>query len=320
MTPAEIRAQLATYADGECDAELRAVIEAHLAANPDDALIVERWRALRRCVQRSLSQTPVPADLAARVQSRLAAETALVLPAHGIRRVLTSPRIYRAGAPGLAAAAVVILAFTLWPRGASATQVDASAFASVFRHCGLGAHDALGLCAMKGNCRACVRSKCGIDCALPEFDATAPDGFELAGGCACTPSKQVHVVHAFYREKDSPQRVVSFFATDRPIRLCNAGAACTECPHKQRCYRAAANENVAVVSWNEDGRTYVLCGQVGRDELLKLADEIRPGQLGAQAPAKCDGCESGADAPAGTTSGSTAPETHQEPAGVRAGG
>ncbi|MEW6251624.1 MAG: hypothetical protein AB1716_13335 [Planctomycetota bacterium] len=308
MTPAELRRHLATYADGECEAELRAALEVHLAAYPEDAAEVERWRALRRCLGRVLNETGAPAGLAARVRASLAAGATAAgtdvahgpraaggvdVPAaaeHRLQRGPASRRAYRLGISGLAAAAMVMLAVTLWPRGAAATTVEASRFADIYRTCALANRDELGVCGAPAcECAAAVHAKCGFACPLPDLGGGGK--YRLAGGCPCGPGG-VRTVHVFYAAEDEPQRVVSLFATERPVRLAERGAECATCPRAKRCYRRAKVDSVALVAWEEGGRTYVLCGESEPEQLARLAEEITvPKADGGAARPGCAHCE-----------------------------
>jgi len=77
------------------------------------------------------------------------------------------------------------------------------------------------------------------------------------------------------------------------VRLAERGAECATCPHAKRCYRRAKVDGVALVAWEEGGRTYVLCGESEPEQLARLAEGITvPKAEGGAARPGCPHCES----------------------------
>ncbi len=267
MTTAEIRNKLADYAAGGLETAERAAIEAALAHDPALRAELQRWQALRAAIGRTLADGAVPAGLADRVRSRLRGRSAA-----GSRR-----RRWVVGLSfsGMAAAAVVTLAFLVWPQTAGATSVEATRFASAFRRCALGqCHNTLAV-KPGGEAGSAQLLRCAsFECPLP--DLTHDGEYVLAGACQCPPDQRVKVVHAIYRSRSPGGDVVSVFAVDRPIALCARGKQCAHCPcGSARRYREAVDGDVTILSWDEGGRTFVAAARMPRAELTHLLDGVK---------------------------------------------
>lgn len=282
MDPAGIKARLAEYADGELDPELRAEIEAYLRQDAESRAEVERWQALRAGVRGVLSRETVPTDLAARVRARLA--EAASKPADSAPRI-RARRWYRLGLPGMAMAAVILLALVMRPTGAQATTVRAADFANVYRRCAVAHHhDTLEVRAgvtweefhksKQCGCAASLAKRAAFACSVP--DLAADRSYLLEGACECSPSKEFRVVHAYFRCASGPRNVVSVFATDRRIELCaDTGKPGRQCTCGCRHYHAAKSDNVTLICWEHDARSYVMCcGLLTEPQLIELADGL----------------------------------------------
>lgn len=291
------RDKLAAYADGEFDVAERARIEAGLADDAAARAEVARWRALRQCAQRVLLNTAVPPGLADRVRAGL--------PVAHRRR---TPRIYRLGFSGLAAAAVIMLAFFMWPQGARAKPIKASYFANQHRERAVVEHaDTLGVRAgidweefnargLSGNINAIIREAsfarplAEVAAELDKFD------YRLQGACAYDGDDDIQVTHAYYRcfQDISRGNTVSVFVLDRPVQLCgDDGCDCRCRKQGDREYRVAivpiGTGKVTIVSWIVEGRTYVVCcGVATEDQLIHMADGLK-----LSAAASCPDAEAG---------------------------
>ncbi len=283
MKQSELQRLLANYADGEVDAQVRADISLHLKGHPEDREAVRRWRGLRRAAHRALNSEAVPAELSKRVRGRL-------------RGAPQNPvaRIYRLGFPGMAAAAAVLLAVWIWPQGAAATSVEANYFArhhyesalkihrdSLDTRHGMSYEDFVAL--QRGADRAAIWQNASFRCAVPDLEWC---DYVLHGASEYVPANRAHVVHAYFRCKSAGGAVLSMFVIDRCVRVCQDGKNACRCSHGERAYHKAQARGINIISWHENGKTYVLCcGIAEPDELVELADGIDRGQLADPRPA-----------------------------------
>ncbi len=262
MDPAELRQHLAQYADGELDPTTAQEVERLMASDPEARAEVERWRALRQSAGRVLTNTAVPARLETRIRAGIRA-----------RRGSAGPRLLRFGAPGLAVAAVVLLAFTFWPRGASATAVEACDFARIYRNCAMHGHDTLGV--NGGPTRKTVAQLRNENPHAGEIPDLSVAGYELVGACTCPPAPNVRVVHAYFRHC-AEGNIVSSFSIACQIHLCNQGQPCKCACQDNHVYRCANDGPVTLICWSECGHSYVLaCGKLTREQLVELAEKMR---------------------------------------------
>lgn len=267
MSPADLHQHLAAYADEQLDPNLRGQIETHLADHPADRSEVDRLRALRRSVHRTLNADPVSDTLADRIRAGLHA-----------RPRAKMVRLYRIGLPGLAVAAAAVLAFSLWPRGAVATPVEAAGFVNIYRLCAVShRHDEYGVRGAKfPGCLTRLQERSGFNCCMPDLSTFGP--YEIDGACHCAPVDDIRVVHAFFRRADAPNAVVSIFAVDRRIELMNHGTACAALRSAKRSFRTATDGDVTLIGWSDGNRSFVLVGQQKQSELERLAEDAAVAQ------------------------------------------
>lgn len=274
MNPADLKAKLAAYADGELSPGERAVVEARLADEPGLRAEVQRWQALRQATRRAVMLEPVPAGLAGRLTADL----------HALRRV-RRPRIMRLGLSGLAAAAMLMFAVVLWPtRNAGATTLAASFLSE--RHwsnaCG-AAVDTLGVRGDHPTAEydarddvtpdfECVSQHASFPCKVP---CLMKFGYKLRGATEYRRDDGTCIIHAHYLCKQAEQ-VMSMFVINRPLHLqAERSQSRPCCQTKKRRYHVAQCEKTTMISWTEGQRTYVLCcGKANSDELAKLADQL----------------------------------------------
>jgi anti-sigma factor RsiW len=271
MNPAELRDLLAAYADGELESDLRLKVDQHLAAHPELRITVERWQALRACTRRVIEQTSVPPGLTERIQARLRE-----LPQEEAR---PRPHFFRLGLSGVAAAAVVLLGFTLWTRGATNT-VDAARLAQIYDSCAVRArHDTFRLRAGSGvsdDMLKSLRSRAAFACAMP---SASPEGFAVDGACECSPTSDVRTIHLYFRCPRDPQRVVSVFAMDKPVTLRSQGTQCAGCQGAKRSYLGTHSGNVTLVYWQDQQYSYALAAALPQQELVQIADGLQVAQI-----------------------------------------
>ena len=263
MNPSELRKHLPTYADGELEPALRERIESLLESDPASRAELQRWQALRHCAHRAIAEEPLPAGLAELVRNRLAA-----------RRRPATGRILRLGLPGLAAAAAIVLAVTFWPRGAQATPVEAHGFADVYRTCAVAhRHDTFDVRdKVPADVMAQLREEAAFICNVP--DATKC-GFHVDGACECFHGDEgIRVVHVYFRCNKDDTKVISAFATDRRVDMCSEGCQCPECAAGRRHYHVAHDDDVTLLAWTDDDRSYVVCSDMNEKTLVRMVDTM----------------------------------------------
>jgi hypothetical protein len=263
----ELRKHLTAYADGELPAELRAKIEALLAADPAAQAEVRWWQDLRRGVRRVLEAEAVPAGLSAAVGARLRP-----------RPRFTRSWTFRLGVPGAAAAAILLVVFFLVPRAETTplTPLTPSSLIRIHDSCAVqGRHDTLGVRAEHASASPrCVKGRAKFACGVP--DVSGCGKFRIDGACECSPRPDVRVVHTYFRSDVEPNVIVSAFSVDRPIRFCGSdGSQCRCKPSKVRRYEEGVRENVALLCWQERDRSYVLLARIPAQQLASLADGLQ---------------------------------------------
>lgn len=270
MNPAELRQRLLEYADGELNPAECAEVEAYLRDHPAERVAVERWRALRQCARRVLDTEAVPEGLADRVRAR-------VTSARGRH----SARWYRLGASGLAAAAVLVLAVFMWPRGAQATSIQVSGFAAVHRRCALERrHDTFNV--RTGEASGALRQLQAVEPLARQLPNLTAAGYQLDSVCRCGPPEcrgcGARVLHACFRRSDDQDVVVSSFVVDRSVQLCAAdGSHCSKCQRGGRCFRCGTDGDITVVGWSDGRTSYLLAAHMPRHELIRLAEKLHVG-------------------------------------------
>lgn len=292
MTPAELRSQLANYADGELDPAIRDAIAAKLADDPVGAGEVRRWQSLRQSAQRAVMNESVPAGLQDRIRNGLRNAEPASPPT-------TRPRVYRLGLSGLAAAAVVVFAVALWPQGSPATAgIDAKYFERQHFDGALGAHrDDLGVRhgvsweefqnERRSGDITRIAERATFYCAMPKSEDT---GYCLQGASEYVRGDNTRVLHAYYRCLDRGGNLISLFVIDREIDVCGKDDGNADCYRTERReYHTAATDRISIVRWTEGGRTYVLCcGLASTTQLARMADEME--MINPVAPAATKPC------------------------------
>ena len=286
MNCSDMQPRLAVYADGELAAELRAPMEAHLADCQKCRVQVERWQALRRCAQRAIASEALPAGLEQRLRQRLHTQSGTA------RR-----RLIKFVVPGLAAAAVIVVAVLLYLPGSgggsvalAAVDVSAEDFARAYRGCAVAKHhDSHNCRGMSGrDARELLARELGFKPLVADLSA---HGYVLAGACKCFPVHDLRVIHVHYRSQDTQAQVVSLFSADRCVRL-KAGTRFRgegDPGHPDRSYEVAQAGQVNVLKWDEQRVSFALCGRVLPEKLHELAGAADFARLLRQLPAYARG-------------------------------
>jgi anti-sigma factor RsiW len=280
MNSTDFGFQLELYADNGLDDPVCQLIEAALAQEPAARAEVARWRALRASAHRGLCSTPVPPDLRERVLERLA------------RQRRPAPlRLWPLAATMAAAAALVLLtvSYRVPNRVAAPSAVHlvaAADFAHICEKCALARHhDSLQVARLS----AAQATDLVLADAASHFAAATPDfqarGFCLTGGCRCSPVPGVPAVHLHYcRRADVPagsaeiKDVVSFFILAAPVKFTDAAPSamsdCGAARHRRAYHVAHTADAFKVIGWREHSCSYAVCGGLGGEELMRLAEGV----------------------------------------------
>ncbi len=282
----DMQPRLAVYADGELAAKLRAPVEAHLADCQKCRTEVERWQALRRCAQRAIASEALPPGLEQRLRQRLHTQSGTA------RR-----RLIKFVVPGLAAAAVIVVAVLLYLPGSgggsvalAAVDVSAEDFARIYRKCAVdGHHDSHNCRGMSAqDARELLARELGFKPLVADLSA---HGYVLGGACKCFPVRDLRVIHVHYLSQDTQAQVVSLFSADRRVRL-KAASPFNGAPDRgrpDRSYEVAQAGQVNVLKWDEQRVSFALCSQMEQEQLLELAGAADFARFLRQLPAYARG-------------------------------
>ncbi|MEE9294856.1 MAG: hypothetical protein V3W34_07855 [Phycisphaerae bacterium] len=264
------RKHLISFADGTTEPELFDEARQHVEQCPESAADVEDIRRFKRSLARIYAQEQVSPELRQRVRAAIGAAARPPAP-----RIL---RLRRWTVPlGIAAAvAFVWVASQFVPRsdgqrGApSAAPVQARYVGAVRqRHnrcTKMGpTHHRQSLSRDLGMISAVLGRELGFQVAAPDL---TKKGFELqsADNCGFAGIPAAHLV--YHRPSDGLN--ISLFSTRRLNDL-----AAQEFKRGRRNYFVAQNVRAAtVLAWHVGDTTCVLCGKMGLDGLMALADAI----------------------------------------------
>lgn len=263
----DMRPHLAGHADGELAAELYPTVEAHLAECQKCRMEVERWQVLRRCAQRVVASEALPPGLEQRLRQRLRTQSRT-----------TRHRLIKFMVPGLAAAAVIVVAVSLYLPGVvqgAAVDVSAEDFARVYHKCAVArhhdSHNCRGMSAH--DAREFLARGLSFEPLVADLSA---HGYVLEGACECFPVHEVRVIHVHYLGQDTRAQVVSLFSADRRVRLKTGSPFRGEGDrgHPDRFYEVAKAGQVNVLKWDEQRGSFALCSQMEREQLLELAGSV----------------------------------------------
>lgn len=280
MEIAEVRKLLPVHADGGLDAVQAAEVDAHLVESAALRDELERWRALRRSVNRVLLSEPMPAALAARVQD--------ALPRAAASRRGRVIRLFGAvtGIAAIVALALIIRPGLFGSSGGTATQatlVAASNFVKIHRNCGLGKHNPYPLGSDK-----LTGARTALAGAV-DFDPVVPDlrdaGFEIEGCCTCATDASVASAHVYYRSAANPGQIVSFFSLDRRVRLKGGDQAQLSGVSGNNLFETGIVSDVTIVKWCGAARSYAFASEMKLDQLRNLAEQVDLAARAAAAPA-----------------------------------
>jgi hypothetical protein len=279
MNETEIRNKLPLYADGELSPADTAEVETYLRNNPAAQAEVAACQKLRLVVGRVLTTESIPVGLEDRLRSHL----------RGLR-VVRGPRVFRLGLSGLAAAAVLMLTFFLWPEGTPASAAGGAAATFFTDHHWEAAYedhpDDLGVRDGRDweefdrtKCSGCCKRLCSktpFPCSLPDMSAM---GYRLQGATVFR-LKDDRVVQAYFRCADEVGSMFSIFVVEDELRLFDrAGKPVSVLEGKTRVYNGGRCGKFSVVSFVADGQTYILCcGKATPEQLVAMADRVKPGK------------------------------------------
>lgn len=271
MNCSEAKGQLELFADGELPSDVLSAVAEHVAVCGECARIVERWRALRAAVGRSMAADSPPAELRSLIERRLR-------PSHSPARRL----IFRWGLSALSAAAVLVVLGWFWA-GSTPVTFASTDFVAVHKKCAqLGhPHDAYGVGGLaRTDAITRARKRAGFAAGLPDLTA---EGYQLVGVCACNPQKgKARLLHAAYASV-SGSSSLSLFSVDCPVEL-RACAGSSKCCGARRQFEQAAADDFTVVCWTEKSGGFALVGSISGDELVRIADRLDVAQINWSAP------------------------------------
>lgn len=243
-------ADLHAYADGQLDAERRALVEAHLANQPDMAETVAAWRAQRAALHEafdSILSEPVPASMVKRPAfrwvgsaARMAAALALLLLG-GAGGWVLNDRV--APQPVAAPAAPAGDPFASWARVAHVVYLP-----EVRRAVEVKAEDQTLV--------PWLAKRVGMPITAPDLKAT---GFQLQGG-RLIPGESKPAAQLLYQD-DSGKRITLY------IRHGDTG-------DRRTGFRFEDAEGVGVYYWIDGERGYALAGDLDRETLRHVAMQV----------------------------------------------
>lgn len=260
----------ARYVDGELPPEQAAEFEHALAADEMLRSQIERWRQVRAAAQRGFESPAGASALRGRVLKQLAEQ----------RR--KSRRPYFIGVLTLTAVAAAWLLLTpirqtLWnsPSHTAAdrlpvVQISISTFANAYRKC---SQDPVDGRQYAGRPAAELRKTLTQEAGFPVLVAELP-GYSIAGICRCFGDRQVHVVAVHYAAKSAQPAHVTLFSLDHPFKTDPPGQAVPFAHHQQHPMELASADSVSLLTWNERGGHYALCGEANSQTLERLAESV----------------------------------------------
>ncbi len=272
MNCSEVQPHLPVLSDGELMPDLQQPVEAHLSGCAKCRDTVERWRALRAAASRAANSFSVPAGLDEQISLALAAERGAALRQ---RRW--------AGSPLIAAAAVLLVAVSLWKFGLlpaqQANPVDVAGLivspAQLVKF--------YGSCTGQRHCdtfqirqepvavvRTSIPNQVKFSVAVPDL---ADRGYWIDGGCTCLKLKEMRnrTMHVYYRRADDPNPV-SIFSIPEQVRFPGPPESATR--DGKRVYQEAVSNDVVVLMWSEEDGCYAACAKLPKDELYELVDSL----------------------------------------------
>lgn len=262
----KLRHRLAAFADGELSAAERDEVARLVASSPAARTEVERTRALRALVHRSLQAEALPEGLRGAVISAVS----------GSRRAPWLMRSMATAATVLAAIFVVRAGVIAWTSDAEAAVlvVSVAHFATVHQECAIhkAGHDLVEPKAVdRQQLAARVRAVSGFGAHVPDLSA---HGYQLVGVCRCFPppaAPDLRVVHASYRSAGNGAWL-SVFSMDRQVRFTadrTEGVACLQ-------YERAASGEFQVIRVATDAVCLAFCSDLSADALEGLVQNVRP--------------------------------------------
>ena len=269
MNNGDVRQHLEAYLDGELSPDMTAAVEQALSGSPELCEELARWRSLRLAARRIVTEGRVAPQVKDGLRRRLINERL-----RGRRRAAA----WTLAVSGIAAAVLLVVQFRNAPfvqrwmgsnPAAAPVVLSSNSFALVFHACGMkkidGAEHA-------GEAPDVLRKS--LQGSEP-FKVLVPNlnGYQIAGMCQCFRDSGVNVVAVhYYGPNVSPNRV-TVFSVDRKFELSPPKTAPPHA-HRQRYYELASADTVSVLTWDERGGHFALCGEADGQALERLADSV----------------------------------------------
>lgn len=261
---------LDAFANGRLDAELNREAFAHLSGCAACAAKIAKLREMKNALHRVFGSERVPAELVDRVRARVGALSAksATLPTRFQKWVVPL---------GMAAAVVFVWQAGVWfdlsevsPNGSHSASEARWIQAVRFQHQGcikLGSkHHRAALPRGVKLIGAVLREELGLEVLAPDWTSL---GYRLhsADTCGVNNIPGAHLVY----ERMSDGRLLSIFSVKRleafapssGFRAGGRGCFVCDCP------------GATILAWHENGVTYLFCGKMSVNELVRLADASR---------------------------------------------
>lgn len=270
MNHGDIQQQLGAYLDGELTPEQNAAVEQALVESAELREQLERWRSVHASAGRLVTEGRVAPQLKESLRRRLAA-------AHQGRRRRTLALVLTV--TGIAAAAILTIQFREstvvrnWLGNSTpiARAVLApSTFAGVFHACGEKSID---------GAEYANQSPAAVHKALSAkepFKVWVPalNGYQIAGACRCFRDSAINVVAVHYYGANVQPSHVTVFSVDRGFSLSGPTKVEPYAHGQERPYVSASADTVSILTWDERGGHFALCGEADSQALKRLADSV----------------------------------------------
>jgi anti-sigma factor RsiW len=253
--PAEhvTESELQAYFDGELGPERRRTVEGHLAAHPEDALRLESYRGhdmLIRRAYRTLAEQPIPPGMLQALLGRG--------PARARRRWLLPAAAVAAGILLFAAGTTsgwyghALLA----PEDARAHALVADAAAAHLVYAVEVRHPVEVPASEQDHLATWLGRRLEVPLRVPDL---RPSGYELVGGRLLPAEKGQPAAQLMYQ--DAGGRRVTLYVRTTPRE-------------RRTAFRFAREGGLSALYWEDGHVSWVLVGDLPREQLLALANQV----------------------------------------------